>query len=50
VETGPWVTRWFRDVLRVLGLGTDGDILFILCCCCIGKQSRFLVSFLPFRR
>jgi hypothetical protein len=22
VETGPWVTRWFRAVLRALGLGT----------------------------
>jgi hypothetical protein len=27
----------------------DGDTLFILCCCCIGNQSRFLVSFSPFR-
>jgi hypothetical protein len=27
----------------------DGDILFILCCCCIGNQSLFLVSFSPFR-
>jgi hypothetical protein len=25
----------------------DGDILFLLCCCCIGNQSHFLVSFLP---
>jgi hypothetical protein len=22
METGPWVTRWFRAVLRALGLGT----------------------------
>jgi hypothetical protein len=22
VEMGPWVTRWFRAVLRALGLGT----------------------------
>jgi hypothetical protein len=22
VETGPWVTRWFRAELRALGLGT----------------------------
>jgi hypothetical protein len=25
----------FRDI--------DGDTLFILCCCCLGNQSRFLV-------
>jgi hypothetical protein len=46
-----WVTRWFRAVLRDLGSGDiDGDTLFILCCCCCtGNQSRFLVSFPPFR-
>jgi hypothetical protein len=46
----PWVTRRFRAVLRDLGFGDIvGDILFILCCCCTGNQSRFLVSFPPFR-
>jgi hypothetical protein len=47
----PWVTGWFRAVLRDLGFGDIvGDTLFILCCCCCsGNQSRFLVSFLPFR-
>jgi hypothetical protein len=24
----------------------DGDSLFILCCCCLGNHSRFLVYFL----
>jgi hypothetical protein len=24
-----------------------GDILLVLCCCCLGNQSRFLVSFSP---
>jgi hypothetical protein len=42
-----WVTRWFRAVLRDLGFGNIvGDTLFILCCCCSGNQSRFLVYFL----
>jgi hypothetical protein len=46
----PWVTRWFRAVLRDLGFGElIGDTLFILCCCCTGKHSRFLVSFPLFR-
>jgi hypothetical protein len=27
----------------------DGDILFILYCCCLGNQSHFLVSFSPLR-
>jgi hypothetical protein len=46
----PWVTRWFRAVLRDLGFGElVGDTLFILCCCRTGKPSRFLVSFPPFR-
>jgi hypothetical protein len=46
----PWVTGWFRAVLKDLGFGDIvGDTLFILCCCCSGNQSRFLVSFLPFR-
>jgi hypothetical protein len=46
----PWVTRRFRTVLRDLGFrDVDGDTLFMLCCCCIGNQSRFLVSFPPFR-
>jgi hypothetical protein len=46
----PWVTRRFRAVLRDLGFGdVDGDTLFLLCCCCTGNQSRFLVSFPPFR-
>jgi riboflavin biosynthesis pyrimidine reductase len=26
-----------------------GDILIVLCSCCIGNQSRFIVSFSPFR-
>jgi hypothetical protein len=42
-----WVTRCFRAVLRDLGFGIiDGDTLFILCCCCSGNQSHFLVYFL----
>jgi hypothetical protein len=46
----PWVTRWFRAVLRDLGFGDIvGDTLFILCYCRTGKPSRFLVSFPPFR-
>jgi hypothetical protein len=46
----PWLTRWFRSVLRELGFGDIvGDTLFILCCCRTGKQSRYLVSFPPFR-
>jgi hypothetical protein len=46
----PWVTRWFRAVFRDLGSrDIDGDTLFILCCCCTGNQSHFLVSFPPFR-
>jgi hypothetical protein len=49
VETEPWVTRWFRAVLRALGWELDGDILIVLCCYCIGNPSCFLVSFSPFR-
>jgi hypothetical protein len=49
VEMGPWMTRWFRAVLRDLGWELDGDILILLCCCCIGNQSCFFVSFSPFR-
>jgi hypothetical protein len=46
----PWVTSWFRAVLRDLGFGElIGDTLFILCCCRTGKHSCFLVSFPPFR-
>jgi hypothetical protein len=44
----PWVTMWFRAVLRALGWDLVGDILILLCCCCIGNPSRFLVSFSPF--
>jgi hypothetical protein len=50
VEMGPWVTRWFRVVLRDLGFG---DLLEIPClysaAVAPGKHSRFLVSFPPFR-
>jgi hypothetical protein len=46
----PWVTRWFRAVLRDLGFGDIvGDTLFIRCCRRTGKHSCFLVSFPPFR-
>jgi hypothetical protein len=45
----PWVTRWFRAVLRDLGFeDIVGDALFKRCCC-TGKHRRFLVSFPPFR-
>jgi hypothetical protein len=34
----PWVTRWFRAVLRDLGFGViDVDSLLTLCCCSLGK-------------
>jgi hypothetical protein len=43
----PWMTRWFRAVLRDLGFGIiAGDTLIFLCCCCSGNQSRLLAYFL----
>jgi hypothetical protein len=46
----PWVTRWFRAVLRDLGLG---NLLEIPCLYAAAaaqeKHSRILVSFPPFR-
>jgi hypothetical protein len=44
----PWVTRWFRAVLRDLGFGViAGDSLLTLCCCCLGKKANSLSLFLP---
>jgi hypothetical protein len=48
VETGPWVTRWFRAVLRDLGFGNFLDIPCLYSA--VAAQENIVISlslFLP---